>query len=164
MKSKSSKTIFAALVLSLFATVAAINAAAQTKQPNLSGTWKMNAEKSKFERGGPSGILLKLDHQENSLSETLTLQTDGGERSVDLKYATDGKDKEQDVMGRPTQTAVKWDGQTLVIEWRVEGQSFTRKLTVSPDGKTLTMIVNQSNSQGEASTDNILLEKQEAKK
>ncbi len=158
MKSRISTTIFTALALCLLTAFAS----AQTKQANLTGTWKMNAEKSKFERDGPSAITIKFDHKDNSLAETLTLTHDGSDRSLDLKYTTDGKDTSQDLMGQPAQVAVKWQSDSWLIEWKAEGRSFVRKLTLSADGKTITMIVTQTSPDGTA-TDNVVLEKQEAK-
>lgn len=159
MKQRISVLLISALTVCLLAAFAA----AQTKQSNLTGIWKMNADKSKFERGGPSGITLKFDHKDNSLAETMMLVTDGGDRTVDLKYTTDGKESSQDLMGQPTQTAVKWETDGWLIEWKAEGRSFVRKLTLSADGKSMTMIVKQVSPDGETVTDSVVLEKQEAK-
>lgn len=159
MKLKSSPFIaaFSFCLLAVFA-------AAQTKQPNLTGTWKMNAEKSKFEQGGPSEITIKFDHKDASLSESLILATPNGDRTVDTKYTTDGKESTQEVMGTQGQTSAKWEGETLTIDWKVEGGSFTRKISVAADGKTMTMVVKQTSPDGRSSTDTVVLEKQEAKK
>lgn len=160
MKSRISTILFTALTLCLLTAFAS----AQTKQPNLTGTWKMNAEKSKFEQGGPSGITIKFDHKDSSLSETLTLTSDGNDRSVDLKYTTDGKETPQDVMGRNAQTSAKWEGDALMITWKADGDGgFNRKITVSADGKTMTMVVKQASGDGSTSTDTVVLEKQDAK-
>ncbi|MBS1786912.1 MAG: hypothetical protein JST85_04285 [Acidobacteria bacterium] len=156
MKSRIRTTIFAAFALCLLTAFAS----AQTKQTNLTGTWKMNSDKSKFEQGGPSAITIKFDHKDNSLAETLMLTNDGGDRSVDLKYTTDGKESTQEVMGQPGQTTVKWESDGWLIEWKAEGRSFVRKVTLSPDGKTMTMIVKHTNSDGESATDTVVLEKQ----
>ena len=159
MKSKSN-SLAAFLSLALLLTMLAVGAAAQGKQPNLSGTWKMNAAKSKFERGGPSGVTLTLDHKDPALSEVLALNTDNGDRSVSAKYTTDGKETPQEVMGTLAQTSAKWEGESLTIEWKAEGRNFSRKLSLSPDGKTITMIVKQSGPDGQGATDTIVLEKQ----
>lgn len=160
MTKRISTLIISAITVCLLATFAA----AQTKQPNLTGTWKMNADKSQFERGGPSGITIKFDHKDNSLAETMMLVTGGGDRTIDLKYTADGKEAAQsDLMGMSGQSTVKWDAATLLIEWKIEGGSFNRKITLSPDGKIMTMIVNQISPDGSASTDTVVLEKQEAK-
>lgn len=159
MKQRISVLLISALTVCLMATFVV----AQTKQSNLTGTWKMNADKSKFERGGPSGITLKFDHKDNSLAETMMLVTDGGDRTVDLKYTTDGKETSQDIMGTTGQTVVKWETDGWLIEWKAEGRSFVRKLTLSADGKSVTMIVKQISPDGETVTDSVVLEKQEAK-
>lgn len=159
MKSKPASVIITAIAICLFAAFTS----AQTKHPDLTGTWKMNAEKSQFEHGGPSGITLTIDHKEPSLSETLMLVTDGGDRSVEAKYTTDGKETAQEVIGTTAQTSAKWEGDALTIDWKIENASFSRKITVSADGKTMTMIVKQSNPNGESATDTVVLEKQVTK-
>ncbi len=159
MKSKSTSIIIAAIAICLFAAFTP----AQTKHPNLTGIWKMNAEKSQFEKGGPDGIVIKFDHKDISLAESLMLMVGGGDRTLDLKYTTDGKESSQDVMGATGQTLAKWDGDSLLIEWKVENSSFNRKITLSADGKTMTMIVKQSNQDGQSATDTVILEKQETK-
>jgi hypothetical protein len=159
MKSTISKTIFATLALCLLTAFAS----AQTKQPNLTGTWKMNAEKSKFEQGGPSEIVIKFDHKDTALNESMMLVTGGGDRTMDLKYTTDGKEANQELMGTTGQSIVKWEGDTLSIEWKIEGGSFNRKVSVSADGKTMTMVVKQTSPDGNSSTDTVILEKQDAK-
>lgn len=159
MKNRISALIFSAITVCLLAAFAV----AQTKQSNLTGTWKMNAEKSKFERGGPSGITIKFDHKDNSLAETMMLVTDGGDRTLDLKYTTDGKDTPQDLMGQSAQTAAKWETDGWLIEWKADGRNFTRKVTLSADGKIMTMVVKQTSPDGNSLTDTVVLEKQEAK-
>jgi hypothetical protein len=159
MNSKFGQKLIAALALCLFASVATVDATAQTKQPNLTGTWKMNAEKSKFEQGGPSSITLKIEHKDGALSESLMLMTDNGERTMEAKYTTDGKATSQEVMGRTAQTSAKWEGDALTIDWKADDGGFTRKITLSADGKTLTMVVIQS-SHGQSATDTVVLEKQ----
>ena len=155
---------FGGPVVTLLLCLLAALAVAQAKQPNLSGTWKMNAEKSKFEQGGPSEIIITFDHKDVSLSESLKLTTPNGDRTVETKYVTDGKEATQEVMGAATKTFAKWEGDALIIDWKVEGANFNRKLTLSADGKTITMIVKQSSPDGQSATDTVVLEKQEAKK
>ncbi|MFN0107439.1 MAG: hypothetical protein ACKVZH_01190 [Blastocatellia bacterium] len=159
MKSRISTIILTALAFCLLT----VFASAQTKQPNLTGTWVMNTEKSKFEQGGPSGITIKFDHKDAALNETMMLVTGGGDRTMDLKYTTDGKEATQDLMGATGQSVVKWEGDTLSIEWKIEGGSFNRKVSLSSDGKTMTMVVKQTSPDGNSSTDTVVLEKQATK-
>jgi hypothetical protein len=155
MKSRNLAALMIAAIVCLCASIAS----AQTK-PDFSGTWKMNREKSKFERGGPDAILIKIDHKEPAFAENWTVSTPDGERSLQAKYTTDGKETEQEVMGRMAKTSAKWDGDALVIEFKSEEGFFKRKITLSADGKTITKIVTQSPRDGEQTEDTVIFEKQ----
>jgi hypothetical protein len=133
--------------------------AAQSK-PNLSGTWKMNAEKSKFERGGPKAISIKFDQQESTLRESLTLTNERGEQTHSFTYSLDGKESPQQLEGREIKATAKWEGATLVIEFKNDdGFNFSRKISVSGDGKIMTIDVKQTNAGGSAN-DTVILERQ----
>jgi hypothetical protein len=155
MKSRN----LAALMIAAIVCVCASIASAQTK-PDFSGTWKMNLEKSKFAGGGPDNLLIKIDHKEPAFAESWTVSTPNGERSFEAKYTTDGKETEQEVMGRTAKTSAKWDGNALVIEWTSEGGFFKRKISLSADGKTITKMVTQSPRDGQQTEDTVVLEKQ----
>jgi hypothetical protein len=149
-----------ASALAVLAATAGLSAGMQGGMPNLSGTWKMNLEKSKFERPGPTGITVTFDHKDPSITEKLTLTNDGTDRSVDVKYTTDGKETTQTVMGALTQTSAKWEGKALTLEWKADGGRLMRRtFTAAADGKSITMIVVQGGPNGTA-TDTVLLEKQ----
>src|SRR5262245_42715257 len=149
----------AALMIAAFVCLGALIAAAQTK-PNLSGSWKLNREKSKFAGGGPDNLSIKIDHKEPTFVEDWSMSTPNGDRSFQAKYTTDGKETEQEVMGHTARTKAKWDGDALVVEWRSEDRSFIRKITLSADGKTMTKIVTQSKDGGEQTEDTVVFEKQ----
>ncbi len=151
--------ISAALMIAAIVCGCVAIAAAQTK-PNFSGTWKMNAEKSKFEQGGPDGIQSKIDHKDAAFAESLMISTPNGDRTVESKYTIGAKETPQEVMGRTAQASAKWDGDALVVEWKTEDGFFRRKLTLSPDGKTLTMVVTQSRDSGGQAVDTVVFEKQ----
>jgi hypothetical protein len=156
MKSRKA-TILPVLMLSLFWLGLAVEAKAG---PNVSGTWKMNAEKSKFERGGPKGITIKFDQQGSTLNESLTLTNDQGDRTVNFAYTLDGKESPQQLEGQQIKATARWEGDSLIIEFKNdEGFNFQRKITLSGDGKTMTMDVKQSGPNGSAS-DTVILEKQ----
>ena len=150
-------SFFLTLVLSIFSL--ALPVVAQTR-PNVSGTWKMNAEKSKFEKGGPKAITITFDQKESTLNESLTITNDGGERTVTLTYTLDGKESAQQIEGQQIKATAKWEGDSLTIEFKNdEGFSFRRKITMSADGKTMTMSVAQAN-QGGTANDTVVFEKQ----
>jgi hypothetical protein len=154
MKSRTGAALMIAAIVCLCASMAA----AQTK-PDFSGSWKMNREKSKFERGGPDDLLIKIDHKEPAFVEDWKMTTPNGERSFQAKYTTDGKETEQEVIGRTAKTSAKWEGPALVIEFKTEGGFFKRKITLSADGKTITKVVTQSGDSGQTE-DTVVFEKQ----
>jgi len=155
MKTRTS----AALMVAVIGCLCALIVAAQTK-PNFSGAWKMNREKSKFADGGPDAILIKIDHKEPALTEEWSMTTPEGERSFQGKYTTDGKETEQEVMGRTAKTSAKWEGDALVIEFKAADGFFKRKITLSADGKTMTKVVTHSEGGGDPVEDTVVFEKQ----
>ncbi|MGE0128668.1 MAG: hypothetical protein AB7U82_11360 [Blastocatellales bacterium] len=130
MKTRTGAALMIAAILCLCASIAS----AQTK-PDLSGTWKMNPEKSKFANGGPDGLLIKIDHKEPALTEAWSISTPNGERSFEAKYTTDGKETEQEVMGRTAMTSAKWEGAALVIEFKSDGRVFNVRSLYQPTAK-----------------------------
>jgi len=155
MKSRTSATLITIAIVCLCALIAG----AQTK-PNLSGMWKMNAQKSKFANGGPDNILIKIDHKEPAFVEDWSMSTPGGDRSFQVKYTTDGKEIEQEVMGRTAKTSAKWEGDALVIEFKATDGFLKRKITLSANGKTMTKVVTHSEGGGETFEDTVVFEKQ----
>jgi len=155
---KPRKTAFLpALLLSLLSVGLFVQA--QSK-PNVSGTWKMNAAKSKFEGDGPSAITIKFDDQGSSLRESFTITNGQGERTMSFSYTLDGKESLQELEGQQIKATAKREGESLSIELKADnGFNFLRKITVSSDGKTMTMDVKKSAS-GYAASDLVVLEKQ----
>jgi hypothetical protein len=157
MKSRPTQSL---AVAALIACLCVLSVAAQTK-PNLSGTWKLNQEKSKFTGGGPENLVIKIDHKEPAFTEDWAMTArDGNQRSFQAKYTTDGKETEQEVMGRTAKTSAKWDGDALVIEFKSEDGFFRRKITLSADGKTMTKLVTQTRGDGQQTEDTVVFEKQ----
>jgi len=130
------------------------------KRPDVSGTWKMNAAKSQFADNGPKSITIRFSQKDSTLFETLTLMAGDEEKSFDVKYATDGKEGVAQIGEKSATTTVTWDGDALVIEWKGDGQSLRRKITLSGDGKTMTMMVRHAEPNGETANDTVVLEKQ----
>jgi hypothetical protein len=127
---------------------------------NVSGTWKMNATKSKFERGGPSAITIKFDQQEKTLNETLTLTNERGEQTHNFTYTLDGKESAQQLEGMNIKTTARWEGESLHLEFKNnEGFSFLRKISLSADKKSMTMDVKQTNPGGSVN-DVVILDRQ----
>lgn len=150
-------------ILALLLTVVGFSFSTGTAQSktNLTGTWKMNPTKSVFERQGPDSIVIKLEQKDSLFTESLSLSGEQGERTVSLKYASDGKEHAAEFAGEPAKVTATWEGETLIVTMKQgEGRSFTRKLTISPDGKTINMTVKMVQPDGGETQDKILLEKQ----
>ena len=149
-------TVFAAMTLLTVVSLASVFAQDKAKW---TGTWKMIPGKSKFVGDGPSSLVLKLEVKEGAVAETLTVGTENGERGFSGSYTTDGKPTTQEVMGRTAQASAKWDGEALVIDFKDEKGGFARKITLSADGKTMTIAVHQTGENGDRD-ETVVLEKQ----
>jgi hypothetical protein len=149
-------TITLAIALAFINTIA-ISVKAQSK-PEINGAWKMNLSKSKAEEG-IQGITVKFERQAASIHEDLSMFTPDGERKATLNYTLDGKESVNRWGSRDVKSTAKIDGDSLLLEWKGEGHSLLRKITVSQDGKTMTMIVRQITPGGERE-DTIVLDKQ----
>jgi hypothetical protein len=152
---KTCLNVFVAVLM-----LVAVSLVGAQAKPNLTGTWKMNPQKTEFgPNGGPDAITMEFDQKETGLTEKLTLVGGGGERTMNLKYTTDGKDGTNEINGNPVTTVARWDGEALVIEWKGEGVTFSRKITLSADGKMMTIAVRQTGPGGEI-TQTVVLDKQ----
>lgn len=158
MKTRTSATLtlMTAAIYCLFASIAA----AQTK-PNFSGMWKLNWEKSKFgELDGVRNMVARIDHEDPSFSESITLTSGAGDRIFEGKYTTDGKESDVKLPVGVVMATAKWEGDALIVEWKNEGGfHLRRKYIISADGKTLTVRSRNPSRQDEDS-DIIVLEKQ----
>jgi hypothetical protein len=145
-------------VVALFA-VASIASVFAQDNAKWTGTWKMIPARSKFTGDGPASVVIKLDLKEGTLTETMTIGTDNGERAFTATYTTDGKVTSQEVMGRTAKTFAKWEKDVLVIDFNADGRAFVRKFSLSEDGKTMTVAVHQSGDQGDRD-ETLVMEKQ----
>lgn len=137
-----------------------VTLASAQKKPNVSGTWKMNPAKSKFgPSGGPEEMIIKFEQKAASLHETFTISEEHHEHTFELEYTLDGEAQTQEVDGLEGQVSAKWEGETLALEWKIEGETVQRKITLSADGKTLTMIARQT-LQNSQTTDTVVFDKQ----
>ena len=96
----------------------------------------------------------KIDHQEPSLKIVSTRVTEGTEHTANLSFSTDGKENTNTVDGAEIKSKLHWDGAVLSIDSAVsiEGNALTLKdkWTLSPDGKTLTIVRHYAGVEGEA--------------
>ena len=148
-----------ALALLVVAIAGILTAQAQTKT-NVSGTWKMNRDKSKFAEGGPDAITIKFEQKDGSLQEWLTIGGGQGDHTLELSYKTDGSQSAAQLDGQELKTMAKWEGDSLLIVITEPGGGiFSRKFTMAEGGKAMTIAVHHTGGQGERD-DTVFLEKQ----
>ena len=136
----------------LFALTLLTGTVAAADKPNFSGDWKMNATKSSFGPiPGPSSITRKVTHAEPSLAIVEEQQGDMGTQGTTRKYTTDGKDMTFESGGAVVRGTAVWEGNTLILTSIVDaiGATFTDRMSLSEDGRTLTSAVHIASAQGE---------------
>ena len=156
-------------VATLLSSVALQPALAQGKQPDFSGTWKMNMEKSdpmggRGGGGGGGGGMGGMTMGATTITQTATelkLSTPMGDQTRTVTYALDGKESTNPGMrGGETRSKAHWDGNSLVIESTstMNGQNGPMTITskevrtLSDDGKTMTVVTTRTTPNGEQTT------------
>jgi hypothetical protein len=129
---------------------------AQAK-PNFSGEWKMNVAKSDFgPMPAPTSAVQKVNHNEPELKVARTQVSERGEFTTESAYTTDGKECVNKTRMGESKSTLKWDGDVLVIESKMDFQgspvTITEKWNLSADGKVLTLDRHFSSAQGEGDT------------
>ena len=125
----------------------------QPSKPNFSGTWTMNAAKSNFGTlPAPTTLTRTITHDEPVITIVEHQLGALGEQSATRKYETNGTPTAFDAQGVTVPSSAKWEDGTLVVVSNVEamGLSFNDRMSLSPDGKTLTSDVRISSPQGDA--------------
>ncbi|HEV2711162.1 MAG TPA: hypothetical protein VGU67_13185 [Edaphobacter sp.] len=151
------------------ATPAAAPAAtpAATAKPDLTGTWKLNLEKSDYDQvpppsdetltfartGSTSTIATVSDNERGKEVYTLPFTTDGAETPTPSGVFADTATL------RYLSTKGEWQGSSLILTQKIMYQdspgSLRSVLTLSPDGKTLTCAMHISVDQGEFDTTSV---------
>ena len=127
---------------------------AQSK-PNFSGEWTLAPAKSDFGMmPAPSSAVQKVTHNEPQLKVLSTQTSDMGTMTTDSTYTTDGKEcVNKGPMESEVKSTLKWDGQVLVIESKLDfggnAVAITNRWALSEDGKTLTVNMHFASSMGE---------------
>jgi len=121
------------------------------QQPNFSGNWKMNPVKSNFGPvPAPDTFNRKIVHAEPSITIDEEQATPLGLQQTQRKMTTDGKESTFDIGGADVKATARWEGTTLLAVTRVEvaDLSYNDRMSLSPDGKTLTSVVRVDTPQG----------------
>jgi len=115
------------------------------------GTWKLDASRSRFfgVSGAPGNVVIRFERDGEILSETLTVENASGTSTRVISYAVNGSDHANGVGEDRIISKLIRDKDSLTLEWKDEGGTFTRRLKVSPDRRTLTITVHDSNPDGE---------------
>jgi len=112
--------------------------------PDLSGLWRLNLEKSTLRGQAPKELLVKIQHREPMLIQTiLNVAADGGEQQLTFTYDTTGALSTNVSGAGEVQSRARWSGSELVIESELTtpNRSFHFKdhWSLSVDGQTLRM-------------------------
>ena len=141
---------FLAGVLAAALIVAGAPLRAQQK-PNFSGDWKINQVKSNFGAvPAPDTFTRKIVHADPSITIDEEQATPIGLQQTQRKMTTDGKESTFDVNGADVTATANWEGSTLVAITKVDvlGMTYNDRMSLSPDGKTLTSVVRLDTPQG----------------
>ena len=132
-----------------------------SQTPNLTGVWKANIEKSKFNGPPPTEYLVIFDQQDSKLTEKTRTVGPHGEQRASFTYNTDGKPSMNSFQGLPMRTQASWSGNILTLDAKVAGRPATisEKYALSSDGNTLT-ITSAMTSDGKTLERTLVLEKQ----
>src|SRR5215467_14100928 len=128
--------------LSLSVLLLAAAAFAET-HPNLSGTWKLNTDKSDTSSSGVTALVADVTHKDPALSYTVKGTAGGQDFEESESLTTDGKPS-RDSHGATVKA--HWEGATLVAEGSDDDGSmvYSARITLADDGKTFTRIFKQA--------------------
>jgi hypothetical protein len=106
--------------------------------------WRLNLDKSTFPRQAPKEFLVKIQHREPTLTQTLlVVGADSGEPQLTLTYDTSGSETTNRAPGGEVQSRATWSGSELIIESVLKTPArtfhFVDHWTLSSDGQTLRM-------------------------
>ena len=147
---KNHKLLWLFLAFSLLAIAAA-------QKPNLSGTWKLDPLRSRFDAiPAPKSGVLKIEHQEPKLHLTVDMAGKNGASTQDLDLTTDGTEQKITIGGQPATASAYWqDDQHLVIEVQRETPGGTlvesRRMHPGDKGKMLTTVFSVKDTSGQKS-------------
>ena len=144
--------IAAFAILTIAAGAAAADKQKASDKPNYSGEWKMNPATSNFGQfPPPNSFVRKIVHTDPTLSIVENQSAGGAESTTTRKITTDGKPAALELNGFAAVCSAVWDGKDIVATTNMEsaGLKFTDRMSLSPDGKTLTSKVQINTAQGD---------------
>jgi hypothetical protein len=148
------RVLIAALaILAFSAGATAADKPKASDKPNYSGDWKMNPAASNFgQLPPPNSFVRKIQHADPALNIVEDQSAGGAQSTTTRKLTTDGQSAALELNGIPAVCSAAWDGKDLVATTNMEsaGLKFTDRMSLSPDGKTLTSKVQIASAQGNA--------------
>jgi hypothetical protein len=141
---KKPVTVIAALAVAFLAT------GAQAAQPDFSGEWKLNMDKSDYGMAPkPESMSRKIKQSGQSLEISTHQKGQNGETTTELKYTTDGKES----VNKGYKGTAKWEGDKLIIDSVRDFQGselkFHEAYSLSDGGKVITVASHVTVPQGE---------------
>lgn len=111
--------------------------------PDITGTWKINMQKSDFGSTNPPPDDLTFKVRTGEGSAFHVTQLIGG-TTLEFRFSTDGKEQVNDAGGATMTSVHRWQGDVLVGEYKVkrpDGSEVPQKdrITYSADGKLMTI-------------------------
>jgi hypothetical protein len=147
------RVLIAALaILTIAAGAAAADKQKASDKPNYSGEWKMNPATSNFGQfPPPNSFIRKIVHTDPALSIVEDQSAGGADSTTTRKITTDGRPAALELNGFAAVCSAVWDGKDIVATTNMEsaGLKFTDRMSLSPDGKTLTSKVQINTAQGD---------------
>ena len=140
--------------------------ASRAQDPFL-GVWKLSAEKSKYEAGGAPKSFTRTyeDRGGGTIFMTTDVIVPQGSARAYLVYRRDGKPYPEAAVGAEairmvSVTAVnpRTEDVYLILDGKTAEKPST--ITISPDGMTMTQVVNGMNSKGKPFTNTVVYDRQ----
>jgi hypothetical protein len=121
----------------------ALSVLAQSR-PDFTGFWRVNFDKSVIRGQAPKQILMKIEHREPKLVQTILVTSAADEtQRLEFTFETTGKETVGPLSGGTGRTRAHWDGSELVIESSLKTGAgefhFKDHWSLSGDGRVLTM-------------------------
>jgi hypothetical protein len=107
----------------VFCVAGAMTLNAQQK-PDFSGEWTLNLQASTLSPivapAAQSGVL-RIEHHEPRFTGHQTIVLDGKPFESKFELLSDGREVVTDAGGRRIVSTLRWDGDALVVTWRIQG-------------------------------------------
>jgi hypothetical protein len=133
------KTLYVFVIL---VSLCALGVAQQENEPNLSGVWRWNAQKSHHSGQPPDNMRLKIEQNGPDVSMVWITNHKGVEDVMNFRYRVGASDVPGELHGGAMKSTARWEGNRLAIDSVVMYDTDPLRLndlwTLSSDGQMLT--------------------------